>query len=227
MSVSMTTCQRQRESMSTYLRHWNTPIGGGWCGGPPMGTEVEFSLANCERWLEWWRWWLEAGEALLCKAADGIVVCRGPTSLCSAATSGVRTTICLSDVLVLAAAGEAPVEAGACVFLPDSPNPELDDWSRVLTTSSGHVKIAPIVPPVLKCKQILKIAKILTPRSLLTLRRLGWWWCLWLLSCWQLYLCRIVFSLLIKNLCQCSELTLECLMEWRRLVGKLGNSQAS
>jgi len=35
------------------------------------------------------------------------------------------------------------------------PNPEFDDWSRVLTTSRGHVRMAPVVPPILK-HQIIK-----------------------------------------------------------------------
>ena len=30
------------------------------------------------------------------------------------------------------------------------PNPELEDCRRVLTTSRGHVRMAPVVPPILK-----------------------------------------------------------------------------
>ena len=30
--------------------------------------------------------------------------------------------------------------------------PEFEDWSLVLTTSRGQVKIAPVVPPTLKLK---------------------------------------------------------------------------
>ena len=51
-------------------------------------------------------------------------------------------------------------EVGGCAF-PDEdndeddaedtfPNPELDDCSRVLTTSRGHVMTAPVVPATLK-----------------------------------------------------------------------------
>ena len=36
--------------------------------------------------------------------------------------------------------------AGGCM----PPNPEFDDWRRVLTTSRGHVRMAPVVPPILK-----------------------------------------------------------------------------
>ena len=51
-------------------------------------------------------------------------------------------------------------EGGCCAF-PDEdgeeddaeetfPNPELDDCSRVLTTSRGHVMTAPVVPATLE-----------------------------------------------------------------------------
>ena len=37
------------------------------------------------------------------------------------------------------------------------PNPEFEDWRRVFTTSKGHVKIAPIVPPTLLKNNLLYI----------------------------------------------------------------------
>jgi hypothetical protein len=82
--------------------------------------------------------------------ATGIVAWKGPTRL-SAAIGGVKTT-CLSDF-------EAEVEAasGFTVGLFElcfggwfAPKPEFDDWRRVLTTSRGHVTMAPIVPPILQ-----------------------------------------------------------------------------
>ena len=38
----------------------------------------------------------------------------------------------------------------ACPTFSVVSNPELEDWRRVLTTSRGHVMMAPAVPPTLK-----------------------------------------------------------------------------
>ena len=83
----------------------------------------------------------------------GIVVWNG----LSAAISGGKTTLRTENVEDF---------GGFVNFVSDEldgrpaggkpPNPEFEDCSLVLTTSRGHVKIAPVVPPSLELIQYIK-----------------------------------------------------------------------
>ena len=85
-------------------------------------------------------------EALECMLATGTVICMGPLTAISGVYTEFRMEPFELDTPLLMVSLVSEGTEG------EVPNPEFEDWRRVLTTSKGHVNIAPIVPPILERK---------------------------------------------------------------------------
>lgn len=83
--------------------------------------------------------------------ATGTVICRGPRKASSVGANIEWRTEPVAEAgdgrFTFDPAGPVEVVGGFDADPVEEPNPELEDCNRVLTTSNGHVKMAPIVPP--------------------------------------------------------------------------------